>query len=81
MLADGSDADIVGCAVLDIETAKCVQKVTVLVSRKLYEDCLIGVRLLTQLGAKIDLSTGLLRVRSEKCCGDVGRCCWEVGMF
>ena len=63
-LADGSDADIVGCAVLDIEIAKCVQKVTVLVSRKLYEDCLIGARLLTQLGAKIDMSTGLLHVRT-----------------
>ena len=63
-LADGSDADIVGCAVVDLEIAKCIQKVTVLVSSKLYEDCLIGAKLLTQLGAKIDMSSGLLHVRT-----------------
>ena len=63
-LADGSDADVIGYAVIDVEIAQCKEKVTVLVSRNLCDDFLIGARLLTQLGATIDLSKGFLHVRT-----------------
>lgn len=64
-LADGSNADLMGQTVVDLQIGNCVESVNVLVSKNLCEDCLVGAQLLVTLGAVVDLGTGVMVVRSE----------------